>query len=78
MGISVHEVSVNISANNNNIMDNSSFGMVNNAAEEVDATNNWWGSGGADSNAGKPGEGGNNDVSANVDFEPWSTSSYPH
>ena len=69
------------SINHNNIVDNTNYGILNALAlvdppAPVDATNNWWGIGGTDENAGKPEAGDNNGVSANVDYEPWSTSKF--
>ena len=54
--------------NNNCIQDNSQ-GLVNEATDEVDAQNNWWG---AASGPGAPaGTGSGNGVSSNVDFDPF-------
>ena len=67
------------SINDNNISGNIKYGILNALVAPpapVDATNNWWGSGGTGVDAGKPGEGGNNGVSANVDYDPWSTSKF--
>ena len=58
--------------NQNNIFGNGT-GLANSSNTSINATNNWWGPGGTGANAGKPGEGGNNDVSGNVTFDPWST-----
>jgi len=72
----------------NNIEDNEEFGVLNcaswvgkdrtytPASVEIDATYNFWGSGGTGANKGKPGEGGNNDVSSYVDYDPWLTAPY--
>ncbi|MBA7535381.1 hypothetical protein ES705_27634 [subsurface metagenome] len=67
------------SINRNNIHGNKTYGILNALIDPlvpVDATNNWWGIGSTDENAGKPGEGGNNNVSVNVDYEPWSNSEF--
>jgi len=52
------------------------YGCLNLVTEIFDAIDNWWGSGGTGDNAGKPGEGDNNNVSANVDYDPWSKSEF--
>ena len=69
----------NNSINRNNIVGNSYYGILNDLLEPtipVDAENNWWGIGGTDENAGEPGVDGNNHVSTNVDYIPWSTSKF--
>jgi len=62
--------------NYNNIFGNTTYGVNYLGSDTVDAEDNWWGIGGTDENAGKPGEDGNNGVSANVDYDPWSTSEF--
>jgi len=58
--------------NYNNIHGNTLYGIEESAAGTlIDAENNWWGSGGTGADEGKPGVGGNNDVSGNVDYTPW-------
>ena len=67
------------SINSNNIYGNSYYGILNDLLEPtipVDAEDNWWGIGGTDENAGEPGVDGNNHVSTNVDYIPWSTSKF--
>jgi len=61
--------------NNNNITGNG-IGLNSAVATRIDATNNWWGPGGAGDNAGKPGEDGNNGVTGNVDFTPWAKTKF--
>ena len=59
-----------------NIYNNTNYGVYNEnlgIKYQVNATYNWWGSGGTGANAGKPGEGGNNPVSSNVLYDPWLT-----
>lgn len=65
----------NLVINFNNIEGNTT-GVLNESALLVYAEANWWGIGGTGDDAGKPGEEGNNDVSANVDYIPWSTVPY--
>ena len=65
----------NAKAHRNNIFGNTNHGL-NNSGNLVDATNNWWGPGGTGADAGKPGEDGNNDVSGNVNYTPWSTTPF--
>ena len=63
--------------NFNNIYGNTEYGVFNaHLTDLVYAEDNWWGSGGTGDDAGKPGVEGNNVVSANVDYIPWSTT--PH
>ena len=67
------------SINFNNIYGNNTYGILNalvDPPDSVDAKNNWWGIEGTGENAGSPDEAGNNNVSANVDYEPWSTSKF--
>jgi len=58
----------NLTANFNNIAGNDLLGLYNSAMEEVDATNNWWGDSSGPSGAG-PGTG--DEVSENVNYDPW-------
>jgi hypothetical protein len=67
VGICVYDDG-DLTANCNNIAGNDVFGVYNAAAEEVDATINWWGDASGPSGAG-PGSG--DGVSANVTFNPW-------
>lgn len=59
-----------VTVNNNNIFNNTPYGVTNEAADLLDATGNWWGDA-----SGPSGEGlGTGDaVSTNVDFDPWLT-----
>jgi hypothetical protein len=57
--------------NNNNITGNSVNGVTNKAAGILDAEDNWWGAADGPSAVG-PGSGDN--VSTNVDFDPWLSS----
>jgi len=76
----------NIIIHNNNIYDNASFGVWNGAdgntegycgggqgPKTVDAENNWWGDA---SGPGPVGPGGGDEVSANVDYDPWHSSPF--
>ena len=58
-----------VSINYNNIYGNTTFGLENKAAAEVDATNNWWGTA-IESQIAKV-------VSGNVDYRPWLDDAYP-
>jgi len=49
-----------LEAHESNIYGNNEFGIMNQAGTTFDATNSWWGNGGAGVNVGKPGEEGNN------------------
>jgi len=56
------------------IHNNGGYGVLNDELSNIhiiDASNNWWGSGGTGAEKGKPGVGGNNGVSDNVDYTPW-------
>jgi len=67
------------SINFNNIYGNNTYGILNALVDPpvpVDATDNWWGIEGTGENAGSPEAGDNNSVSANVDYDPWSTSKF--
>jgi PKD repeat protein len=55
-------------ANGNNIEGNDIYGVYNEATQEVDAENNWWGDASGPSGVG-PGTG--DAVSDNVDYDPW-------
>ena len=67
-GVMISHSSSSVTVNQNNIFGNLVHGLNNNTGNNVNATNNWWGSGGT----GGPGEGGNNDVVGNVDSSGWS------
>ena len=54
-----------------NIVNNTTWGLNNTSGNLVDAEHNYWGDGGTGAEHGKPGVGGNNPVSANVDYDPW-------
>ena len=56
--------------NGNNISGNSEFGLNNENAVVIDAECNWWGSASGPTTASNPG-GTGDDVSANVDYQPW-------
>jgi len=58
----------NLTANFNNIAGNDLLGVYNEATEEVDATNNWWGD---SSGPGGVGPGTGDSVSTNVAYDPW-------
>jgi len=61
----------------NNIVDNSSFGLRNGNALQLSAERNWWGdASGPYNEAGNP-AGTGNEVSDNVDFDPWSLTPDP-
>jgi len=67
------------SINRNNIHGNKTYGILNaliDPPKPVDAENNWWGNGGIGDDVGKPGAEGNNGVSGDVEFIPWSTSKF--
>ncbi len=74
-GIKVYNSSVH--ANYNDIYSNGRHGLYN-SLRNIDATHNWWGSGGRGADAGKPGIDGNNDIydasGATTTYTPWSTS----
>ncbi|MBA7532235.1 hypothetical protein ES705_24461 [subsurface metagenome] len=59
----------------NNIVDNG-FGIKADDGVVVDATDNWWGKGDTLANTGSPEAEGNNGVSDNVNYEPWSKSEF--
>jgi len=71
-GVMIWNTSNSVTVTQNNIFGNG-IGLNNTSGNIVNAQYNWWGPGGIGANAGKPGEGGNNDVSGNVTFNPWST-----
>ncbi len=62
-----------LSADLSNIYGNHRYGINNSAGKTFNAENNWWGPGGT----GEPGAGGNNRAAVDVDFNPWSTTSFP-
>jgi hypothetical protein len=68
IGTSVNAATVHV--NYNNISGNSPNGVTNKATALLDAKNNWWGAADGPSSVG-PGSGDN--VSTNVDFDPWLT-----
>ena len=55
----------NVGVHCNSIVSNTVYGANNAGAGTLNAENNWWG------NAGGPGVGGANPVSANIDCDPW-------
>jgi parallel beta-helix repeat protein len=57
-----------ITANFNNIADNSWYGVWNEGGETLDATKNWWGHA---SGPGKIGPGDGDDISSKVLYSPW-------
>ncbi|MBC7260896.1 MAG: PKD domain-containing protein, partial [Chloroflexi bacterium] len=57
-----------VSVNNNNIYNNTPYGVTNKATADLDARYNWWGNASGPSGQG-PGSG--DAVSANVTFSPW-------
>ncbi len=59
-------------ANYNNIYDNAEYGFYNaNTSYTVNATNNWWG---ASDGPGGAGSGSGDNVSSNVDYDPYESS----
>jgi hypothetical protein len=64
----------NLIANLNNIAGNDLLGVCNEAAEEVDATNNWWGDASGPYNETSNPDGKGDAVSDNVNYDPWLTS----
>ncbi|MBL1214915.1 MAG: T9SS type A sorting domain-containing protein [Ignavibacteriae bacterium] len=69
VGYDASDVST-VVANNNNIYDNTSFG-VSSTAPTVDATNNWWGDASGPQHPTLNPAGTGNAVSDNVTFDPW-------
>jgi len=61
----------NASVNESSITNNNGEGLENLSAPELDGTCNWWGSA---SGPGPVGPGTGDEVSTNVDYEPWETS----
>ena len=55
----------------NNIFGNSDYGIDNDSGEMVDATYNWWGH---KSGPGGVGPGSGDEVSGDVDYDPWQSS----
>jgi parallel beta-helix repeat protein len=55
----------------NNIVSNQLYGVYNENAEAVNATNNWWGDASGPYNETLNPDGTGNAVSANVTFDPW-------
>ena len=72
-GISVYDDG-HLVANFNNIAGNDLAGVYNEAAEEVDATNNWWGDASGPYNETTNPDGKGDGVSDNVNYDPWLTS----
>ena len=72
-GITVYDDG-NLIANFNNIAGNDLLGVYNEAAEEVDATNNWWGDASGPYNETTNPDGKGDGVSDNVNYDPWLTS----
>ena len=62
----------NISANRNNIVNNTGYGVINYDAVTIDAEDNWWGDDSGPTHSSNPG-GTGDVVSNNVDFDPWVT-----
>lgn len=73
VGIYVCDGSV-LEANFNRIVGNTLFGVVNDGAKSVDARHNWWGGPGGPLHSTNPGGVGNNAVSDEVTFRPWTVS----
>lgn len=62
--------------NGNNIMNNLTYGLENaDTTQTVNAENNWWGNETGPTHLTNP-DGTGDKISDNVDFSPWSTSSY--
>lgn len=55
----------------NNIVGNTYYGVWNDGGETVDATHNWWGHASGPYNESLNPDGMGDEVSDNVDFEPW-------
>ncbi len=60
----------------NNIFGNMTYGLQNSSSTDISAENNWWGDASGPSHASNPGGSGDN-VSDNVDFDPWLTAISP-
>ncbi len=60
----------------NNINDNILYGAINGDGEEINATNNWWGDASGPTHSSNP-SGTGDEVSDNVIFDPWETSTPP-
>ena len=74
VGIYVCDGSV-LEANFNSIVGNTQFGVANDGAESVDARHNWWGTAAGPYHPTlNPTGAGNNAVSDEVTFSPWTTS----
>ncbi|MFH1746743.1 MAG: right-handed parallel beta-helix repeat-containing protein, partial [Planctomycetota bacterium] len=61
---------VSMTANDNNIESNVSYGFYTDAAGVQNAEDNWWGNASGPTHTGNPG-GGGDAVSDNVDYDPW-------
>jgi parallel beta-helix repeat protein len=59
--------------NNNNIQDNSEWGLLNEGGEVVDATSNWWGDATGPLHPSTNPAGLGDDVSDGVEYQPWLT-----
>jgi hypothetical protein len=71
VGVGVYNDSSAVAVNFNNIVGNASFGVESDdAANILDATNNWWG---ACNGPGPVGPGTGDKVSTLVDYDPWIT-----
>jgi len=60
-----------LEAHFNNIVGNTDYGVWNDGSETVDATYNWWGDASGPYHATLNPDGMGDEVSDNVDFEPW-------
>jgi len=71
-GVYIAGTATDVDVNTNKIYSNTTTGLTNMAAAEVDALNNWWGQATGPTIATNPCGTGDN-VSTNVTYEPWYT-----
>ena len=74
-GVYAGSSTTGVTIQNSNIYDNSGFGVYNaNTATTLGAENNWWGDASGPYHATLNPSGTGDEVSDNVDFDPWSVS----
>jgi len=66
IGVRVRYGAAGVRVNRNKIHGNSTWGVLNEDATQLDATYNWWGD-----NSGPAPGGGGDEVSGNIRFDPW-------
>jgi len=75
IGVNVYPPASDVIVHYNSIYQNS-YGLLNYAEAQVDATLNWWGAASGPTHASNP-SGTGDTVNDNVDFDPWLTASPP-